>query len=73
LFIRVLRELPTTATHKRQKVELCHQAHHLYKVTDDLPVLKQGETCYAHLDTDYQDKIIRRELALLMEGLESSE
>jgi citronellyl-CoA synthetase len=73
LFIRVLRELPTTTTHKRQKVELCHQAHHLYNITDNLLVLKQGETCYTHLDNDYQDKIIRRELALSMEGLESSE
>jgi len=63
LFIRVLRELPTTTTHKRQKVELCNQAYHFDKATDDLLVLKQGETCYTRLDTDYYDKIIRRELA----------
>lgn len=63
LFIRVLRELPTTTTHKLQKVELCLQAYHLDKVTDDLLVLKQGEACYTRLDTDYYDKIIRREIA----------
>jgi citronellyl-CoA synthetase len=63
LFIRVLRELPTTTTHKLQKVELCNQAYHLDKVTDDLLVLKQGEACYTRLDTDYYDKIIRREIA----------
>jgi citronellyl-CoA synthetase len=63
LFIRVLQELPTTTTHKLQKVELCNQAYHLDKVTDDLLVLKQGEACYTRLDTDYYDRIIRREIA----------
>jgi citronellyl-CoA synthetase len=63
LFIRVLQELPTTTTHKLQKIELCKQAYHLDKVTDDLLVLKQGEACYTRLDSDYYDKIIRREIA----------
>jgi citronellyl-CoA synthetase len=63
LFIRVLQALPTTTTHKLQKVELCAQAYHLDKVNDDLLVLKQGEACYTRLDTDYYDKIIRREIA----------
>jgi citronellyl-CoA synthetase len=63
LFIRVLKELPTTTTHKLQKVELCKQAYHLDKVTDELLVLKLGEACYTRLDTDYYDKIIRREIA----------
>jgi citronellyl-CoA synthetase len=44
LFIRVLQELPTTTTHKLQKV-------------------MQGEACYTRLDTDYYDKISRREIA----------
>jgi hypothetical protein len=45
------------------KGELCNQAYHLDKATDDLLVLKQGETCCTRLDTDYYNKIIRREIA----------
>jgi len=63
LFIRVLQELPTTTTHKLQKNDLRSQAYHLDKVTDDLLVMKLGESCYARLDSDYYDKIIRREIA----------
>ena len=63
LFIRLLKELPTTTTHKLQKNELRAEAYHLDRVEDDLLVLKPGTSCYARLDTDFYDKIIRREVA----------
>ncbi len=63
LFLRVLKELPTTTTHKLQKNDLRAEAYHLDRVDDDLLVLKPGTTCYARLDTDFYDKIISREVA----------
>ena len=63
LFIRILKELPTTTTHKLQKNELRAEAYHLDRVEDDLLVLKPGTSCYARLDTDFYYKIIRREVA----------
>ncbi len=63
LFIRILKELPTTTTHKLQKNELRAEAYHLDRVEDDLLVLKPGTHCYTRLDTDFYDKIIRREVA----------
>ncbi len=63
LFIRLLRELPTTTTHKLQKNELRDQAYHLEKVSEDLLVLQPGSNCYVRLDSDYYDKIVQREIA----------
>ena len=63
LFIRVLTELPTTSTHKLQKNDLRDQAFHLDKVTDQLLVLKPHEPVYSRLDSDYYDRIMRREIA----------
>lgn len=61
VFIRVLKDLPTTSTHKLQKNDLREQAFHLDKVQDDLLVMKPGETVYCRLDTDFYDKIMQRE------------
>lgn len=61
VFVRILKELPTTSTYKLQKNELREQAYHLDKVQDDLLVLKPGEDEYCRLDTDFYDKIMQRE------------
>ncbi len=62
IFIRVLDDLPTTSTHKLQKNELREQAYHLDRVDHDLLVLKPGESVYSRLDSDFYEKIIRREI-----------
>ena len=61
VFIRVLKDLPTTSTHKLQKIDLREQAYHLDKVQDDLLVMKPQEQKYSRLDTDFYDKIMQRE------------
>lgn len=61
VFIRVLKELPTTSTLKMQKNDLREQAYHLDRVQDALLVMKPRETVYCRLDTDYYDKIMQRE------------
>jgi citronellyl-CoA synthetase len=63
LFIRVLKELPTTTTHKLQKNDLRDQAYHLDKVEDELLVMKPGSHLYTHLDSDFYDKIVQRGVA----------
>ncbi len=63
IFIRVLKDLPTTTTHKLQKNELRDSAYHLDKVQDPLLVLKPGEDCYGKLDSDFYDQIIARNVA----------
>lgn len=63
IFIRVLDELPTTTTHKLQKNDLRDQAYHLGKVANLLLVMKPGDTVYSKLDSDFYDRIIRREIA----------
>jgi citronellyl-CoA synthetase len=61
IFLRVLKELPTTTTHKLQKKELREEAYHLDKVQDDLLVLKPQEKEYCRLDADFYDRIIQRD------------
>jgi citronellyl-CoA synthetase len=61
VFIRVLKDLPTTSTHKLQKNELREQAYHPDKVQDDLLVMKPGTDLYTRLDTDFYDRIIQRQ------------
>jgi citronellyl-CoA synthetase len=63
IFIRVLKDLPTTSTHKLQKNELRDNAYHLEKVTDDLLVMKPGSKCYCRLDSDFYDQIVSRNVA----------
>lgn len=64
LFIRILKDLPTTSTHKLQKNELRDEAYHLDKVADDLLVLKPGEEVYRRLDADFYDQVIQRAVRL---------
>lgn len=63
VFIRLLKELPTTSTHKLQKNELRDHAFHLEKVDDHLFVLKPGGETYSRLDSDFYDQIIQRQVA----------
>lgn len=63
IFIRILKELPTTTTHKLQKNDLRNGAYHLNKVEDDLLVMKPGSTLYSRLDTDFYDKIMQRAIS----------
>ena len=60
LFIRILKALPTTTTHKLQKNDLRDSAYHLDKVQDDLLVMKPQSHCYCKLDSDYYDQIMHR-------------
>ncbi|MGB1686792.1 MAG: AMP-binding enzyme [Pseudomonadales bacterium] len=63
VFIRLLKELPTTSTHKLQKNELRDQAFHLEQVEDHLLVKKPGEDGYSRLDSDFYDQIIARQIS----------
>ncbi len=62
LFIRLLENLPTTSTHKLQKNELRDQAFHLAQVTDDLFVLRPGDTSYSRLDSEFYDRIMAQQV-----------
>ncbi len=61
IFIRILKELPTTTTHKLQKNDLRDQAYHLDKVQDDLLVMKPNTDKYCRLDADFYDQITQRQ------------
>ncbi|HIG41843.1 MAG: long-chain-acyl-CoA synthetase [bacterium] len=63
VFIRILKELPTTTTHKLQKNDLRDNAYHLDKVQDDLLVMKPGTKCYSRLDSDFYDQVIQRSVS----------
>ena len=63
VFVRVLKDLPTTSTHKLQKNELRDQAFHLDKVSDPLLVMRPGSTTYSTLDADCYDQIMNRSLS----------
>ncbi len=60
IFIRILKELPTTTTHKLQKNRLQEDAFHLDQVLDDLLVLKPSSEKYTLLDADFYDQIVAR-------------
>ena len=63
VFIRLLKDLPTTTTHKLQKTDLRDQAFHLEQVDDHLYVLRPGEDSYSRLDSDFYDQIMQRKVA----------
>lgn len=63
IFLRLLQDLPTTTTHKLQKNELRDQAFHLDKVSDQLFVMRPGDSVYSKLDSDFYDQIMRRDVA----------
>ena len=60
IFIRILKELPTTTTHKLQKNRLQEDAFHLDQVLDDLLILKPSSEKYTLLDADFYDQIVAR-------------
>lgn len=59
IFVRVLKELPTTTTHKLQKGELREQAYHLEKVEDQLLVIKPKEKNYTSLDQGFYNQLMQ--------------
>ena len=63
LFIRILEELPTTTTHKLQKNELREQSFHLEEVKEELLVRDPSTGNYRKLDSDFYDRVMRREVA----------
>ena len=63
IFIRRLAELPTTSTHKLQKNDLREEAFHINQVTDELFVMRPGDSVYTRLDSDFYDQIMRREVS----------
>jgi len=63
IFIRILKDLPTTTTHKLQKNELRDEAYHLDKMQDELLIMKPGTNCYARLNSDFYDQVIQRKIA----------
>ncbi|MDZ7686376.1 MAG: hypothetical protein U5O39_16405 [Gammaproteobacteria bacterium] len=62
IFVRILKELPTTSTHKLQKNDLREQAFHLDQVEEDVLVMKPGTDKYVRLDTDFYDQIMQRQI-----------
>ena len=63
VFIRLLKALPTTSTHKLQKNELRDQAFHIGTLADELYVLRPGSGRYSKLDSDFYDRIMSREVS----------
>ena len=63
IFLRVLQEIATTSTFKLQKNDLREEAYHLDKVTEDVFVMKPGESIYTKLDRDFYDQIISQTAA----------
>lgn len=63
IFIRILKDLPTTTTHKLQKGELREHAFHLDRVKDELLVMKPGQNCYTKLSQEFYDQVLRGSVA----------
>ncbi len=63
VFIRILEELPTTTTHKLQKNKLREQSFHLEEVKEELLVRDPSTGSYRKLDSDFYDRVMRREIA----------
>ncbi len=63
IFLRVLQEIATSSTFKLQKNDLREEAYHLDKVTEDVFVMKPGESIYTKLDRDFYDQIISQTAA----------
>jgi len=63
VFLRILEEIPTTTTFKLQKNDLREQAFHLGKVSEELYVMKPGESIYTRLDREFYDQIMNQKAA----------
>jgi citronellyl-CoA synthetase len=58
IFLRLLKEQPTTTTMKLLKSDLREQAYHLDRTDDQILVLKPGESVYSPLDREFYDLIL---------------
>lgn len=59
LFLRVIKEMDTTGTHKLKKGELKEEAFHLGKTSNDkVYVLKPGSKEYCELDQDFYQQVM---------------
>jgi len=61
VFLRLLKEQPTTTTMKLLKSDLRSQAYHLDQIDDEILVLKPGESTYTLLDRTFYDLIRAQE------------
>lgn len=58
IFLRLLKEQPTTTTMKLLKSDLREQAYHLDRTDDEILVLKPGESVYTPLDREFYELIL---------------
>lgn len=58
VFLRLLREQPTTTTMKLLKSELREQAYHLDQTDDEILAMKPGESVYTPLDREFYNLIL---------------
>lgn len=63
VFLRILQEIATTSTFKLQKNDLREEAFHLDKVTEEIFVMKPGESIYTKLDREFYHQIMSRKVA----------
>jgi citronellyl-CoA synthetase len=63
VFLRLLKEQPTTTTMKLLKSDLREQAYHLDRTDDEILVLKPGESVYTRLDREFYDLILAQKTA----------
>jgi citronellyl-CoA synthetase len=60
VFLRMLKEQPTTTTMKLLKSDLREQAFHLDRTDDEIFVLKPGDSVYTPLDREFYDLILQQ-------------
>ena len=58
VFIRILKVLPTTSTHKMQKNKLKSEAFNVSEISEPIFVKKPGQDEYARLNSDFHRMIM---------------
>ena len=58
VFVRILKDLPTTSTHKMQKNKLKQEAFNIYEISETVIVKKPGQHEYSRLDSDFYSMIM---------------
>ena len=58
VFIRILKDLPTTSTHKMQKNKLKSEAFNVSEISEPIFVKKPGQDEYARLNSDFHRMIM---------------
>ncbi len=58
VFVRILKDLPTTSTHKMQKNKLKQEAFNIYEISETVIVKKPGQDEYSRLDSDFYSMIM---------------